>query len=401
MVAPALVQLDGVASRLFLASPNLAFADVLALARQSKCDLLLGEDAPPASIGAGFEYRRLPAEPDAGGPSSGGQAARSSTTWLLATSGTTGQPKLVGHRLASLTRTTKLDFERTASVRWGLLYDHARFAGLQVVLQSLLSGAALIAPDLRLELEQQLGHLVEGGCTHLSATPTLWRKLLMSANGLRLPLRQVTLGGEIVDQKVLDALRAAFPQARIVHIYASTEAGVGFSVADGKAGFPLAYLDKPPSGIELRVVSGRLLVRNTAVQSAYVGSGESFADAEGFVDTGDAVELHGQRYYFLGRAGGVINVGGNKVHPEEVERVLLEHPRVAQARVSSRRSSITGALVVAEVVAAGATADSTELRSSILKHCRDRLPRFQVPASIQIVEDLPLNASGKLSRETS
>src|SRR6266498_2919198 len=70
------------------------------------------------------------------------------------------------------------------------------------------------------------------------------------------------------------------------------------------------------------------------------------ADAEGFVDTGDMVELRGERYHFVGRRGGIINIGGLKVHPEEVEAVINRHESVRMSRARSRRSPITGAIVV-------------------------------------------------------
>jgi acyl-coenzyme A synthetase/AMP-(fatty) acid ligase len=318
---------------------------------------------------------------------------------VLPTSGTTGTPKLVSHSLESLTRTTRVDIQRAADCRWGLLYDYARFAGLQVVLQALLPGATLIAPSPAASLAKQVTALARGGCTHLSATPTLWRKILMTEGNEQLKLRQITLGGEIVEERVLRALRHRFPQARITHIYASTEAGVGFSVSDGHEGFPANYLAESPAGIELRVRNGKLFVRNSSVQPRYVGTVDQFADDQGFVDTGDLVTLRGDRYVFLGRETGVINVGGNKVHPEEVEQVLMSHPEVWQARVSSKKNPITGSLVVAEIVTGNDVQDPTALRISITDLCHARLARHKVPALIRIVKELPCSATGKLARE--
>jgi acyl-coenzyme A synthetase/AMP-(fatty) acid ligase len=282
---------------------------------------------------------------------------------------------------------------------WGLLYDYARFAGLQVVFQALLSGSTLISPSLDAPLAEQVSSLVQGGCTHLSATPTLWRKILMTAGSDQLKLQQITLGGEIAEQRVLNALRLRHPEARITHIYASTEAGVGFSVADGQEGFPATYLTESPTGIELRVREGKLYVRNSSVKPRYVGGVDQFADEEGFVDTGDVVALRGDRYIFLGRETGVINVGGNKVHPEEVEQILMSHPDVWQAKVSAKRNPITGSLVVAEVVILQDSHDPTALRDSITEYCHARLERHKVPALIRFVKELPCSVTGKIARE--
>ena len=78
----------------------------------------------------------------------------------------------------------------------------------------------------------------------------------------------------------------------------------------------------------------------------------ALTDEEGFVDTGDMVELRGDRYHFVGRRGGIINIGGLKVHPEEIEAVINRHDEVRMSRVKSRKSPITGAIVVADVVLA-------------------------------------------------
>ena len=127
------------------------------------------------------------------------------------------------------------------------------------------------------------------------------------------------------------------------------------------------------------------------------------ADADGFVDTGDMLELRGDRYYFVGRRDGVINVGGLKVHPEEVEAVINRHPQVRMSLVRTRKNPITGALVVADVVLKTAPASATgrldELEQEILQLCREALPRHKVPAAIHFVPALPVAATGKMVRQ--
>ena len=115
-----------------------------------------------------------------------------------------------------------------------MLYDYTRFAGLQVLLQSIISGSVLIEPIFEYSLEKKIKNFIDHNCTHLSATPTLWRKILMTPDSDQINLLQATLGGEIADDKILSAVSKHFPNARIAHIFASTEAGVGFSVIDKK-----------------------------------------------------------------------------------------------------------------------------------------------------------------------
>jgi acyl-coenzyme A synthetase/AMP-(fatty) acid ligase len=318
------------------------------------------------------------------------------TDWLMMTSGTTGVPKLVQHSLASLTRSTRTDVARGAGQVWGLLYDYTRFAGLQVVLQSLLSGATLVAPSTDLPLDVRIAMLAKAGCTHLSATPTLWRKILMTPGYQALALKQITLGGEIADDTVIGSLSRAYPDARISHIFASTEAGVGFSVTDRRMGFPVAYLTDPPMGIALRVVDDHLHVRNDAVGADYLG-GQGAVAQDGWVNTGDVVEVTGDRVLFRGRSSGVINVGGDKVHPEEVERAVLSHPSVRLARIYAKANPIVGALVAADIVAQ-ADVDTAALREELKAYLAARLARHMVPAFIRFVPDFEMNAAGKLKR---
>jgi acyl-coenzyme A synthetase/AMP-(fatty) acid ligase len=110
------------------------------------------------------------------------------------------------------------------------------------------------------------------------------------------------------------------------------------------------------------------------------------------------VDHRGDRYFFTGRVGGIINVGGLKINPEEVEAVINRHPGVRASRVSGRKNPITGAIVVAEVVLADAANDNATFKQAILEACRQTLPAFKVPAMLRFVPALELTAGGKLSR---
>src|SRR6185437_7206832 len=160
-------------------------------------------------------------------------------------------------------------------------------------------------------------------------------------------------------------------------------------------------------GVELKVEDGTLRVRSGRTALGYVGNGAPvLADGEGFVDTGDMVELRDGRYHFVGRRNGVINVGGLKVNPEEVEAVINRHPQVRMSLVRARKSPITGALVVADVVLrdvrdggdAGVDAQLDMLKGEILQLCREALAKHKVPAAIRVVPTLAVAASGKLAR---
>lgn len=321
------------------------------------------------------------------------------TEWVIPTSGTTSIPKLVAHTLESLTRTAKSNVEVGKNFVWGLVFDIYRFSGIQVFLQSILGGSSLLIANADMNMGESLAFFAKNNCNVISATPSFWRKALMSPQLNQLALTSVTLGGEIADESILLALRSKFPQASIRHIYASTEVGVGFSVTDGHAGFPLDYIEKGVNGIELKInPEGLLLINPTNRSQKYIGSNVMF-DSDGFINTGDLVEIVNGRVYFLGRESGAINVGGNKVQPEEVERVLLKSGIVQCAFVYAKKNPMMGNLVCADVVLADDFDGDTSLaKATILSYCRAHLDSFKVPAIIKFVEDLNTTQSGKLKR---
>lgn len=320
------------------------------------------------------------------------------TQWLLTTSGTTGTPKVIAHTIESLTRTT-VKSGGGSQLIWGLLYDPARFAGFQVVLQAIMANAKLVVPSPDLKFESKIKLLVANGCDALSATPSLWRKIFMAKATRQLDLKQITLGGEIADQRILNSLAKQFPSAAITHIFASTEAGVGFSVKDKQAGFPRSWLDSGVRDVEIKISDqSTLCLKNTHLNQSYLGGGCSIADAGGWIDTGDLVEVVEERVFFKGRLNGAINIGGNKVIPEDVEARILEVPGVFQVAVRAKSSSIAGALIEALVVPDPELEDTSGLVKSVKQHCKRVLPAFKVPAFVLLVDELPIGTAGKIKR---
>ena len=377
-----LASLDGRADRILLLPASLDDDQAAAFCAQAECDGVMTRDPLETVVREGSDTA----------------TASVPTRWIIPTSGTTGTPKLVSHTLATLTRSAQQDKTKGAAFRWGLLYDVTRFAGLQVFLQAVCGGSALIFPDVHAELGAQVEFLAARGCNALSATPTLWRKILMMPESRALPLRHISMGGEIADRRVLEAVAAAWPEARVRHIYASTEAGVGFSIADGKPGFPAAFLDAPPPGVELRVDESNMLWLRPAVRGQdYIQQGLRIEGDEGWIPSGDIVRRDGERFLFCGRENGAINVGGNKVFPQEVEEVILQVPGVAAAVVAGRANPIMGQLVEARVVAQPGIAEEA-LRPVILSACREKLQRWQIPAMVKFVPAIATTAAGKAAR---
>jgi acyl-coenzyme A synthetase/AMP-(fatty) acid ligase len=401
--ALALIELDGVARRLLILPSDVAPDHLGALIAGAEIDAVVTDGAVPAQLAAlPVRVVCMPSIVPLAEP----RRACERTEWLLLTSGTTGVPKMVAHTVSGLT-VAIAPRASTEPVVWGTFYDIRRYGGLQIFLRAVLGGASLVLSSAGESVAEHLSRLARQGITHLSGTPSHWRRALMSPDIGKIAPRYVRLSGEIADQPVLDALRTAFPHAAVGHAYASTEAGVVFAVDDGCAGFPAAFLDRARNGVEVKIVDGALRIRSPGAALRYVGAGAQIAalhDSDGFVDSGDMVEQHGERYFFVGRKGGIINIGGLKVHPEEVEAVINAHPRVRMSLVRPKRSPFTGAIVVADIVLSApfaAAADEAELRDDILKLCRGALPRHKVPAAISFVPALAVAATGKLARRNA
>ena len=297
--------------------------------------------------------------------------------WLL-TSGSTGRPKRIGHTLASLTTVSRAQAPR----RWLCPYSPGTYAWWQLITLGLMQpGQDLVIVDpsaLDTWVETAIEHRVDA----VSGTPTFWRQALMR-NGDRLadvPLEQVTLGGEPVDQAVLDQLAAVFPHARISWIYASSEVGASIVVHDRMAGFPAEWLDREaPGTTALSVADGELVVR-----SRHQANG-----IDGPVRTGDRVMIQDGRVHIVGRVDrDEINVGGMKVSASAVRDVLLRHPGVSWASVSGRSAPVVGQVVTARVVA-GTNNDPRGLSEDLVRWCRSHLTEHGVPRRIRLLDHIP------------
>jgi len=413
--AVALVELDGIARRLVIGTPDLAAEHLPRVVARGAVDAIIADTTEGAESLAGLRPVFLC------GPGSTGRArpatapSTRTTEWVLLTSGTTGVPKLVVHTLATLTGAIRRAQPPQPDLVWGTFYDIRRYGGMQILLRALLGGGSLVVSGAGEPAADYLARLAKHGATHVSGTATHWRRALMSPVARTIHPQYVRLSGEIADQGILNSLRSFYADARVGHAFASTEAGVGFEVNDGLEGFPARILDAP-GPVEARIVDGSLRIRSERTALGYLvdpiegttdaGSGvlQPVADSDGFVDTGDMIERRGDRCLFLGRRTGVINVGGNKVYPEEIEAAINRHPAVRMSLVRSRRIPITGALVAADIVLrdgapqTGGTVVSDALRQEILALCRETLPPYKIPASVRFVQALDVAAAGKLAR---
>ena len=232
--ALALIALDGVARRITLCPPDLPPAQLPAIARNAPAQVVICErDADLPEIGGMDHVIRCAASLDRDiGPSS----AALSSEWILLTSGTTGLPKLVRHTLASLLAPIKPAPARGEPVVWSTFYDIRCYGGLQIFLRAIVGGGSLVLSNAAEATGAFLGRAGACGVTHISGTPSHWRRALMSPQAQRIRPRYVRLSGEIADQALLDQLRQSYAPAGVGHAFASTEAGVAFEVERAHGG---------------------------------------------------------------------------------------------------------------------------------------------------------------------
>jgi len=304
------------------------------------------------------------------------------------TSGTTGNSKLIAHSPATLNT-----FNRARSLPpnlWFVPYQLGTYAWYQMVMLGLFMPMQHLAlgdsSDLAHSFEKVLSkHKV----TAISSTPTFWRHILMSIDEETIthaPLLSISLGGEVVDQAILDRLSALYPDACIRHIYASSESGSAIVVSDGRAGFDRMILDQPDRTIQIKISQGRLFVRSPF--------GQLLSEGE-WIDTGDLVAIRGERVHFLGRANGeMVNVGGQKAFPADIQALLLGHPSVLWAQVTGRRAPMVGQLPSASVVLS-VQMDACTAEVMLIAYCAESLPDYAIPRFWDFPLSVPLGASLK------
>jgi acyl-CoA synthetase (AMP-forming)/AMP-acid ligase II len=379
-----LAALDQLGAAVVLAPPALDALGLEQLAATFDLDYVLRGDETTVRLEA---LRPSPSDHD---------ETRATVTVL--TSGTTGAAKGAEHQWASLRRPVRVD-PRFVGTRWLLTNPPNVYAGLQVFLQCFLNAGTLVILRGDLGPREMCEAMLEARIQYVSATPSYWRRLLSFGSVellRRLDLRQITLGGEPVPAELLRDLRGLFPNVHLSHIYATSELGRCFTVTDGHAGFPARYLEEcPDPGVRLRVVDGELQAQSPNRMQRYAL--DARVDPDDWLATGDLVEVVGDRVLFRGRKSDVINVGGNKVRPLEVEAVLRQVHGVVDARVHPIASSIVGEMVAAEVVVASGS-DTDALRREVARHCAAVLLPHQRPRQLTFVADLELTMAGKVSR---
>ncbi len=309
---------------------------------------------------------------------------KSTSEITIFTSGTTGQPKEVVHSITTLTRSVRIGEKYQGQV-WAYAYNPTHMAGLQVFFQVFenLNTFVNVFNQTRAFVYEQI---VDKKITHISATPTFYRLLLPYEKEYGSVIR-VTLGGEKSDQHLYNSIRKIFPNAKINNVYASTEAGTLFATKGDCFQIPESIRDK------FMVEDDELLIHKSLL-----GSSESFKFSGDFYHSSDMIEWVDKEsglFRFKSRKNELINVGGYKVNPGEVENAILAMDGVQNAYVYGKANSILGNVLCADVQLEPGTA-LTDLE--IKKCLGSQLQDFKVPRRIMFLEEITLTRTGKLKR---
>jgi acyl-CoA synthetase (AMP-forming)/AMP-acid ligase II len=230
----------------------------------------------------------------------------------------------------------------------------------------------------------------------LPTTPSFLNLALISEAYARFDLSslvRITYGTEVMPARTLARLREALPGVDLLQTYGLTEVGILRS----KSKDPSSLLVKVGGeGFETKVVDGILWIRAQSAMLGYLNAPSPF-DAEGWFDTQDAVEVEGEYLRILGRRTEIINVGGQKVYPGEVESVLLELDNVRDAAVYAEPNPMLGQLEAVRVNLFESEPLS-DLKKRIREHCLTRLAAYKVPVKVVVTEDDQYNARFKKLR---
>lgn len=353
---------------------------------QSRLTALLGTLAPTAVETPDGIERWARAHPPPGADPGTVAGVPEEVAVVIATSGSTGQPKGVQLSAAALLHSARASLDRIGArpgERWLCPLPTSHIAGLGILVRSLAAGSDPVVAE---RLDPANADFAALGCAHVSLVPTQLRRLLAAGADLT-PLRTVLLGGAAIPPGLLESARAA--GARVVTTYGMSET-CGGCVYDGI----------PLTGVSARLNStGRIEISGPVVFSGYRSDPALTAGVmnDGWFVTSDIGELDGAgRLTVRGRADDMINSGGEKVAPAEVAAVLETCPAVREAAVIGEPDPDWGERVTAVIVPADPQAPPAldDLRSWI----RARMPAHAAPRTLILVPQIPLLPSGKPDR---
>lgn len=316
---------------------------------------------------------------------------------VVFTSGSTGKPKGILHNCERVMRKF-LDSRPGWRTVLFLMMDH--FGGFNTLLSTFAyDGLGVCLPDRN--IESVCRAIQQSRATLLPTTPTFLNLLITSGVYREFDfssVRLITYGTEVMAEATLQKVRTIFCNAQIKQTYGLSELGVLRSKSESDDS---VWVKIGGQGFEVKVVDNMLWVRSEANMVGYLNAPSPFDD-DGWMCTGDEVEVRGEYVRILGRRSELINVGGQKVFPVEVESVVLQDENVRDVTVYGSSHPLMGQVVHARVSLRRAE-DPGALTERLRRLCLSRLARYKVPVKLTIVDEEVLRGSRfkKVRREPS
>ena len=314
---------------------------------------------------------------------------------VLATGGTTGIPKLVLHDLSALLATVPVKLNPSRRMLPLMRFDH--IGGLDMAWRALAGNQVLVAPPAEISAASVAAAIVRHRVEVLPATPSFLNLLLLAGVHLTYDLsslRVVAYGAEPMPAGLLARLRTALPAVEFVQRFGTSETGA-LPVRDEGKGL---VLRGNQNGFAWKVVKGELWVQSPARALGYLAGDAGGFEPDGWFRTGDVAEqLPGGAIRVLGRREELINVGGEKVLPSEVESVLMAHHLVADCRIAPGHSALLGQVVAADIVWRGPERDAVAVKRVLHAYAGGLLARHKLPAVVRLVP--ALDATGNLKKQ--
>jgi acyl-CoA synthetase (AMP-forming)/AMP-acid ligase II len=302
---------------------------------------------------------------------------------ILFSSGSTGEPKAMIHDLDNLIDSYRGKAPKALNTLVFLTFDH--IGGIDTMMRAFAIGGTMTIPSSR-QPEAVCEAIEKHGVNVLPVSPTFINLLLLSGLHRKYDLgslRIIAFGAEPMPQPLLKRVRENFPHVRLQQKFGTSETGA-VKIRSDETGSLLFKIDDP--NVEYKIVDGELWLKSRTQILGYLNASMQNFTEDGWFRTGDLVErMEEGRLKIIGRGTEVINVGGEKVFPSEVEAVLLEMDEVADVMVYGEENPIVGQGVTADVVPAGGY-DKREMKKLIRRFCKERLEGYKIPSKVNIVD---------------
>jgi long-chain acyl-CoA synthetase len=300
---------------------------------------------------------------------------------VLFSSGSTGRNKGALHNFAKLMEKFKKPRHKMCTINF-LLFDH--IGGINTLFYTLSNGGTVVTTGDR--NADTICKLIEKYKIELlPTTPTFLNLLLLSEaykNYNLTSLKLITYGTEVMPKSTLQKIQRVFPNVRLLQTYGLSELGILRSKSKDSGSL---WMKVGGEGFETKVVDGILWIRAESAMIGYLNAPSPFTE-DGWFITGDAVERDGDYIRILGRKSEVINVGGEKVYPAEVESLIQTMEGVVDVAVSSESNPITGQIVKARVKL-NTGEGVAEFKKRMREFCRDRLPNYKIPQKLILASE--------------